>query len=94
MKWGNRLRERKTERWDAPLVWWVRQGEAEKKIKELKQRIKELEANDKLERENNSLIRRLEMLRDDWLKYNYGEFATIQRCARALNRLIKEASNE
>ena len=45
MKWSNRLRERKTERWDAPLVWWVRQGEAEKKIKELKQRIEELEAN-------------------------------------------------
>jgi len=26
-------------------VWWVRQGEAEKKIKELKQQIKELKAN-------------------------------------------------
>ena len=35
MKWSNRLRERKTERWNAPLVWWVRQGEAEKKIKEM-----------------------------------------------------------
>ena len=44
MKWSNRLRERKNEGWNAPLVWWVRQGEAEKKIKELKQRIKELEA--------------------------------------------------
>lgn len=47
MKWSNRLRERKTARWNAPLVWWVRQGEAEKKIKELKQRIKELEADGK-----------------------------------------------
>ena len=43
--WSNRLRERKDERWNAPLVWWVRQGEAERKIKILKQRIKELEAN-------------------------------------------------
>jgi len=45
MKWSNRLRERKNEGWNAPLVWWVRQGEAEKKIKELKKRIKDLEAN-------------------------------------------------
>jgi len=44
-KWSNRLRERKNEGWNAPLVWWVRQGEAEKKIKELKKRIKDLEAN-------------------------------------------------
>lgn len=43
MKWNNRLRERKDERWNAPLVWWVRQSEAKRKIKILKQRIKELE---------------------------------------------------
>ena len=50
MKWSNRLRERKREGWNAPLVWWVRQGEAEKKIKELKQQIKELEANEREQR--------------------------------------------
>jgi hypothetical protein len=49
MKWSNRLKEKKDERWEAPYVWWVKQGEAEKHIKALKNEIKELKevvAND------------------------------------------------
>ena len=45
MKWTKRLEERKDERWNAPYVWWVKQGEAERRIRELKRRIKDLESN-------------------------------------------------
>lgn len=47
MKWSNRLMERKDKRWDAPLVWWVKQSEANKEIKRLKKVIKDLEAKAK-----------------------------------------------
>jgi len=47
MKWSNRLIGKKYAGYTAPLVWWVKQSEAEKKIKELEKRIKELEANTK-----------------------------------------------
>jgi len=43
MAWSIRLKERKSERFNAPFVWWVRKGEADKIIRELKKRIKELE---------------------------------------------------
>ena len=44
MKWTNKLMERESVYAGAKLVWWVKQSEAERKIKELKQKIKELEA--------------------------------------------------
>ena len=47
----------------------------------------------RMEREKTLLIRQLEMLRDDWLTYTYGSIV-MHRCARDLNRLIQEASNE
>jgi uncharacterized membrane protein (DUF106 family) len=43
MKWKIRLPERESE-FGSRFVWWVKQSEAQKKIKELKQKIKELEA--------------------------------------------------
>ena len=47
MKWSIRLREQKDSRGDAPYVWWIRQADAERKIKELKKEISNLKsAND------------------------------------------------
>lgn len=42
MKWSNMLQERKRQSWGAPLVWWVRRAEAEKKITEARRELKEL----------------------------------------------------
>jgi uncharacterized membrane protein (DUF106 family) len=38
------MRERKTDSYCSPLVWWVRMGEANKKIRELKKEIEELKS--------------------------------------------------
>lgn len=50
----------------------------------------------RMEREKNSLIKRLEMLCDEWSKSKYpGEYGIAMRqCASDLNQYIQEASNE
>ena len=47
MKWSNRLMERTDKSCYTPLVWWVKQSEADKEIKRLKKVIKDLEAKEK-----------------------------------------------
>jgi hypothetical protein len=43
MSWDIRSRRSKDARQGAPLVWWVRQSEAERVIKALRKRVRELE---------------------------------------------------
>jgi hypothetical protein len=34
-KWSTRLLERASPSWGSPLVWWVKQSEAEKALREI-----------------------------------------------------------